>query len=51
MMEKSRVKAKPKYSNRYAAYIVIAHLPVKQQAPLNEWLTDQTLCRQAGFKL
>ena len=40
-MEKSKENAQPKYSNRYATYIVIADLPV-EQAPLNEWLIGQT---------
>lgn len=42
MKSRKSGKAQPKYSNRYAAYIVIADLPVKQQAPLNEWLIGQT---------
>lgn len=36
------MKAQPKYSNRYAPYIVIADLPMEQQAPLNEWPIGQT---------
>ena len=36
------MKAKPKYLNKYAPYIVIADLPAEQQTPLNEWLKNQT---------
>lgn len=36
------MKAEPKYSDRYAPYIVIADLPIELQAPLNEWLKGQT---------
>lgn len=36
------MKAEPKYSSRYAPYIVVADLPMEQQAPLNEWLKNQT---------
>jgi hypothetical protein len=36
------MKAQPNYHSRYAPYIVIAELPIEQQAPLNEWLRNQT---------
>jgi hypothetical protein len=36
------MKAQPKYHSRYAPYINLAELPIEQQAPLNEWLKNQT---------
>lgn len=36
------MKAPPKHNSYNAAYIVIADLPVEQQAPLNQWLIGQT---------
>ncbi len=36
------MKALPTCRDGFAPYVVIAHLPVEQQAPLNEWLKGQT---------